>query len=277
MSVHILTGKMFKKINFVFAILFSTCAHGFKVPELCAQHSSYKQKCFSRQLVSPLFKNDNFSPLYVASSTGGSKTDNKDVDHKEILRLERMIEKETKRKDKMSERVQKAERKMSLLTEKKNAYLYGTPVMDNREISFKETTARSAVKAMMWRVIAGAVTFITSLRFSGSMKTALSIVGSDFFSKSLTMFIGERLMNQSNAGRGETGDGKTRSLMKALIWRIFAIANTLTVAIFVSKDLSVASKIASSDALIKTSMMYVYERTWVKVEWGKQYNDDFVI
>lgn len=61
-------------------------------------------------------------------------------------------------------------------------------------INFTESTQRSAIKAMTWRIIAGSVTLVTSLQFSGSMKTAMSIVGSDFFSKAMTMFIGERLI-----------------------------------------------------------------------------------
>mmetsp|Transcript_43886 Transcript_43886/g.123987 ORF Transcript_43886/g.123987 Transcript_43886/m.123987 type:complete len:257 (+) Transcript_43886:68-838(+) len=142
---------------------------------------------------------------------------------------------------------------------------------------FTESTVRSAVKAFMWRIIAGSVTFVTSLRFSGSLATALSIVGSDFFSKSFTMFIGERLMNKSSAGRSSGKDGAGRSLAKALIWRLFAICNTLTMAVFIAKDLSMASKIAGSDAIFKTALMFFYERVWARIEWGKEYDVDFTI
>jgi uncharacterized membrane protein len=105
----------------------------------------------------------------------------------------------------------------------------------------------------------------------------MKIVSSDFFSKSATMFIGERLMNNSQKGRKPGGDAVGRSLVKALIWRLFAITNTLTMAIFISKDLSMASKIASSDAVIKTAMMFGYERVWAWIEWGKEYDVDFLI
>lgn len=143
--------------------------------------------------------------------------------------------------------------------------------------SFSETTARSIVKSMMWRVIAGGVTFLTSLRFSGSISTALSIVGSDFFSKAMTMFIGERIMNKSQAGRKSGADGIRRSLAKALLWRLFAIFNTLTMSFFISKNLGIASKIAGSDAVFKTGLMFVYERVWAKIEWGKDYSIEFLI
>ena len=64
-------------------------------------------------------------------------------------------------------------------------------------------------------------------------------------------------------------DAVGRSLIKAIIWRLFAVTNTLCMAIFIAKDLSIASKIASTDAVIKTTMMFFYERFWAKVEWGK--------
>ena len=143
--------------------------------------------------------------------------------------------------------------------------------------SFSETTIRSAVKAFVWRLIAGSVTFMTTLQFSGSLKQALQVVGADFFSKSFTMFIGERLMNKSQAGRKKGGDNAQRSLIKALIWRVFAICNTLTMAIFISKDLSIASKIASTDAVFKTALMFFYERVWARIGWGKEYLIEFSI
>mmetsp|Transcript_31910 Transcript_31910/g.73328 ORF Transcript_31910/g.73328 Transcript_31910/m.73328 type:complete len:248 (+) Transcript_31910:210-953(+) len=143
--------------------------------------------------------------------------------------------------------------------------------------SFSEKATRSAVKAFAWRIIAGSVTFVTSLRFSGSLRTALSIVGSDFFSKAFTMFIGERLMNKSQVGRKSGSDDVGRSLVKALIWRLFAIANTLTMAVLVSKNISVASKIAGFDAIFKTGLMFLYERFWARVEWGKEYLIEFSI
>lgn len=142
---------------------------------------------------------------------------------------------------------------------------------------FTETALRSAVKAFAWRIIAGSVTFVTSLRFSGSVMTALTLVGTDFFSKAATMFIGERIMNKSSAGRKSGADNAGRSLVKALIWRLFAVANTLTMAIFIAKDLSVASKIAGIDAIFKTALMFFYERAWAGIAWGKEFQVEFAI
>jgi|EP00550_Attheya_septentrionalis_P004959 uncharacterized membrane protein len=217
------------------------------------------------------------SQLFVTTSS----TDVEDfaVVNKAVIReIEQKMEKLNKKKNDALARLNKAEQTLAQLQQKKNEYMAGAQIAQVPDGgNFSETAVRSIVKAFAWRIIAGSVTFITSLRFSGSMRTALTIVGSDFFSKAATMFIGERLMNKSQAGRTGGADDVGRSLMKALLWRVFAIANTLTMAIFISKDITMASKIAGSDAIFKTGLMFFYERVWAKIEWGKDYLIEFSI
>jgi uncharacterized membrane protein len=212
------------------------------------------------------------SPLFVASAelTNGESTPSyvKNIDAK--------MAKAEKQRQRFEAKLSEFNVKLAELENQKKQYLEGSS-LGKVEQNFIETTARSAVKAMMWRVVAGSVTFMTTLKFSGSVNYALKIVGSDFFSKALTMFIGERLMNKSSAGRKGGADAVGRSVVKALVWRLFAICNTLAVCFFVSKDFSMASKIAGSDAIFKTFLMISYERVWAKVEWGKEYQIDFAI
>ena len=197
---------------------------------------------------------------------------------KYIQALEKKEAKLDKKRAQAMAQLNELEAVISKIQTEKKQYLDGGALAETPKGGvFTETTLRSAVKAFMWRIIAGSVTFITSLRFSGSYATALSIVGSDFFSKSFTMFIGERLMNKSSAGRKSGEDAASRSLVKALIWRLFAICNTLTMAVFIAKDLSIASKIAGSDAIFKTALMFFYERVWAKIDWGKEYEPEFTI
>ena len=194
-----------------------------------------------------------------------------------MKQIDQKISKYEKEQAKYMTKVETAKAELEKFQATKQRYLQGTDINEDEAPSFSETTARSLVKSMMWRVIAGAVTFFTSLRFSGSISTALTIVGSDFFSKAATMFIGERLMNKSQAGRKSGADDIGRSLAKALLWRLFAIANTLTMSYLIAKNLSMASKIAGSDAIFKTGLMFVYERVWAKIEWGKEYLIEFSI
>ena len=215
--------------------------------------------------------------MYVAAPFLKANGDNGNNDAV-LKQFEKKQAQYTKLKEEAQKKLSEYEENLLTLETKRQEYLNGLELSKSPPGgNFSETAMRSAVKAFMWRIIAGSVTFITSLRFSGSMKTALAIVGSDFFSKSFTMFIGERLMNKSQAGRKSGGDNVGRSLAKALIWRLFAICNTLTMAIFVAKDLRIASKIAGSDAIFKTALMFMYERVWARIQWGKEYLIEFSI
>ena len=217
------------------------------------------------------------SLLRVATAIDGGG-DDKAINNVMMKQIDKKIERYEAKQLKYMAKVNAAKAELEKFQATKQKYLEGVSLDSSTEsASFSETTARSLVKSMMWRVIAGSVTFFTSLRFSGSMSTALSIVGSDFFSKAATMFIGERLMNKSQAGRKGGADDIGRSLAKALLWRLFAIANTLTMSYIIAKDLSMASKIAGSDAIFKTGLMFVYERVWAKIEWGKEYLIEFSI
>ena len=145
------------------------------------------------------------------------------------------------------------------------------------EAAVTETSARSAVKAVGWRFTAGIVTACTSLFFTGSLATMYAIVGWDLFSKSITMFIGERLWNNVDWGKDKDaqGDSAQRSLAKAIAWRIFAATNTFFAAAVLSKgSAGAAGKIAGSDSVIKTFLFFFYERAWAKVPWGKVVVDE---
>ena len=208
-------------------------------------------------------------PLNFSAASEPNRALLRQIDQK-ILRYE-------KKQQEYLDRLNNTNAELEKFKETKQKYL----ISDARDLetstNFSETTARSLAKSMMWRVVAGFVTFFTSLRFSRSVSTAFTIVGSDFFSKAATMFVGERLMNKSQAGRKSGADDVGRSLVKALVWRVFAIANTLTMSFLIAKNLSMASKIARSDAVFKTALMFVYERVWSKIEWGKKYNIEFSI
>ena len=182
----------------------------------------------------------------------------------------------SKMKQKYKEMLDKYQSELDLLQIQKQEYLEGVK-LGKITRNFSETALRSAMKAILWRIIAGCVTFATSLKFSGEITTALKIVGSDFFSKVFTMFIGERLMNKSQAGRKSGSDSASRSMVKALVWRAFAVINTLFACLFFSKDFKMASKIAGSDAIFKTGLMFLYERLWSNIEWGKTYLIEFSI
>ncbi len=56
------------------------------------------------------------------------------------------------------------------------------------------------------------------------------------------------------------------------MWRVIAATNTFIVGALLSKNMSIAAKIAGTDTLVKTALFFVYERIWAQIEWGKVYN-----
>lgn len=224
--------------------------------------------------VSTVQSTPRLSPLFISGA--GTDLTNGEETSPVVRSIEAEMARAQRKREKYEAKLRKFKSKIKELEKKKMKYLEGSTLVQ-LEQTFTETAARSAIKAMMWRVIAGSVTLVTTLKFSGNFAYALKVVGSDFFSKAFTMFVGERIMNKSSAGRKSGSDSAGRSVAKALIWRLFAICNTLTVCFFISKDFSMASKIAGSDAIFKTFLMVAYERVWAKIEWGKEYQVDFTI
>lgn len=255
--------------------VFPICSYGFGLNS--GLTTSPSKSCGNKFAESPTRRTCS-SPLFASTESVSDESALSEGNKAALRSIEKEMEKFNRKREKALQSLSKYEEGLQFLEKKKTDYLEGIKLGKTPEGgNFSETTMRSAVKSMMWRVIAGLVTLITSLRFSGSLKTALSIVSSDFFSKALTMFIGERLMNKSQAGRKKGADDVGRSIAKALIWRAFAICNTLTMSLFFAKDLSIASKIAGSDAIFKTGLMFVYERVWARIEWGKEYQIEFAI
>jgi len=244
------------------------CIHAFTLP----------RNTFSL----PLFSRHEFVPITLKSQDSlvvqYAKFDEEEGDSLLLRSIDQKIEKFNNKRTVFLEKLSKYDAELNTLKQKRQEYIAAVQVGKRPDVkaTFSETSLRSAVKALAWRVIAGSITFVTSLQFSKSISTALSIVASDFGSKALTMFIGERLMNKSQAGRKSGSDNMSRSLMKALIWRLFAICNTLTLSLIFAKDIKIASKIAGSDTIFKTFLMFAYERMWAKIEWGKKYSLDSI-
>lgn len=241
-------------------------------------------ECFSVSPQSPVFGSALRTPSVsrpLRFSSGGlrvASTADNSLSTRYIREIEKKEAELSKRREEAMAKLNEYELTLIKLSEKKAEYLAGSQVAEPPSGgSFSESTLRSVVKAFVWRIVAGSITFVTTLQFSGSLSAAVQVVMGDFFSKALTMFIGERVMNKSQAGRKTGSDAAGRSLAKALIWRLFAVSNTLCLAIFVAKDMSIAAKVASTDAVIKTTLMFLYERVWARIEWGKTYLLEFSI
>lgn len=185
-----------------------------------------------------------------------------------IKRVNKDIAHAQKKQHKYNSKVNKYTSKIASLEQQKDVYLD----QNNIHKMFTESKRRSAAKALIWRIMACSITFMTTLKFSQDIGSAAKVVGSTFVPKVLAIFFGERLMNKNTFGREGGADSVGRSVAKAMIWRLLAICNTLTVCFFFTKDFSTASKVAGSDALFKSFLMVAYERVWTKIEWGKDFS-----
>ena len=65
----------------------------------------------------------------------------------------------------------------------------------------------------------------------------------------------------------------SRSLAKAVSWRVFAFLITTAVAWMLSENIAVALSIGFSDSLIKIGAYYLHERAWLGVRFGRKPND----
>lgn len=64
-------------------------------------------------------------------------------------------------------------------------------------------------------------------------------------------------------------DSHSRSIIKALSWRILATVITAIVALIITGDVLLAAKIGLIDTLIKLGVYYLHERFWNRISYGQ--------
>jgi len=63
-------------------------------------------------------------------------------------------------------------------------------------------------------------------------------------------------------------ESHSRSLAKALSWRVIALAITTGVSYMLSESVAVAVSIGVVDSMIKIGAYYAHERAWTNVRFG---------
>lgn len=137
---------------------------------------------------------------------------------------------------------------------------------------YRETSRRSLVKEVGWRIIASIITIVLGYIFTNSWATAAKVLGWDLVIKPIPRFIAERVWNRFDWGKEKGRESNKRSILKVFIWRSFALTNTFIGSFVMTQGATGASsKIAIFDTLIKTFCDYAYQRLWSLIEWGKVY------
>jgi uncharacterized membrane protein len=64
-------------------------------------------------------------------------------------------------------------------------------------------------------------------------------------------------------------EAHSRSIAKAVTWRITGTVDTFIIAWFITGELTLASGIALTEVVTKIFLFWAHERIWTKVPWGK--------
>jgi uncharacterized membrane protein len=65
-------------------------------------------------------------------------------------------------------------------------------------------------------------------------------------------------------------DSPSRSLVKAVSWRITGSGTTFLISYIISGNFTVAGSIASVQLIANTLLYFVHERVWDRVQWGRK-------
>jgi uncharacterized membrane protein len=65
------------------------------------------------------------------------------------------------------------------------------------------------------------------------------------------------------------GEAHTRSIIKAVSWRITASIDTFVISFFVTGKVGLAGAIASVEFITKVALYYFHERAWLLIPWGR--------
>lgn len=65
-------------------------------------------------------------------------------------------------------------------------------------------------------------------------------------------------------------DTKSRSLAKAISWRVTGTADTFLISWFITGEPLLATGIAVTEVVTKVFLYWFHERVWNKIKWGKK-------
>ncbi len=137
----------------------------------------------------------------------------------------------------------------------------------------KESHARSLIKGVSWRCVATSdtilvVAIVTSFTAEGmNIGHALKIGAAEFLIKFIVYYIHERVWEQLRKGDGLD---QSRTLKKAISWRIVATSMTFVIAGVVLKSMGgVALAIAIVEFFSKFVLYYFHERIWARIPLGR--------
>lgn len=128
-----------------------------------------------------------------------------------------------------------------------------------------ESSYRSAIKAISWRIVGTLDTIIISRFISGQNDVALKIGTAEIITKYVLYFVHERLWNFA---LGERPAKSFHLIIKSITWRVVGTADTIFLAWYFSGNFETGLQIGSLELLTKIILYYIHERIWIRVKLG---------
>jgi uncharacterized membrane protein len=128
-----------------------------------------------------------------------------------------------------------------------------------------ETHARALTKAVTWRAVGTADTYLWSWLITGHAGDAGTIAAIETLTKIGLYYVHERLWRLLKWAP----DARRRSLSKAISWRVLGSLDTFLISLLVTGSGQFAASIATAEAATKVVLYYLHERAWRKVAWGR--------
>ena len=75
---------------------------------------------------------------------------------------------------------------------------------------------------------------------------------------------------ETRVGFFNSGETHTRSLIKAISWRVAASVDTFIISFIITGRISLAGTIASVEVVTKIGLYYLHEQAWATIPWGQR-------
>ena len=124
---------------------------------------------------------------------------------------------------------------------------------------------RALAKAVSWRAVGTADTFLWSWLITHHPANAGAIASLETFTKIALFYVHERLWRLLPWAP----NAHLRSLIKAVSWRLLGSMDTFMLSFLVTGRVRYAVSIAGAEALTKIALYYVHERIWRRIAWGR--------
>ncbi len=128
-----------------------------------------------------------------------------------------------------------------------------------------DSHARALAKAVTWRAIGTADTFLWSWLVTGHPVAAGTIASLETLTKIALYYVHERVWRLLRF----SPNARWRSLVKSISWRLVGSTDTFILSLLVTGNAKYAVSIASIEALTKIALYYIHERVWRRVAWGR--------